>query len=291
MTYFTYVHARPNTTDTSGIFYVGKGRRARITPSVAQRRNPHHQNIVNKYGEQNILVGKFECSTEDIAYELEQGLIKCLRRNNVNLVNLTNGGSGTKGFNMPEHCSGANHPMKRSENRLKVSGDKSATKRESVRKKLSEARKLRVTKDSTRKILSEIMRDRYSDAAKREVVSVAVKGRKRMNDGITEKNVRPEEIDVYLSNGWEFGRIAFKRSAPTQETREKISNANKGKTAHNKGKASPFKGKKRSDDVCNSIANARKGGKWITDGMTERYTHDDVLPEGWHYGRVISKCV
>lgn len=96
MTYFAYIHAKPNTVDASGIFYVGKGKGGRshdLSP-----RNRHHGFVVNKYGKSNILIGKFEVSSEQIAFELEIGLIKCLRRMGVELTNQTDGGDGISGF-------------------------------------------------------------------------------------------------------------------------------------------------------------------------------------------------
>jgi len=87
-TAFAYVHCKPDGTP----FYVGKGalRRAKYLGE----RNPHHQTIVNKYGKENILIGMLDCSSSSIAYKLERGLIKCLRRSGVNLTNFTDGGEG-----------------------------------------------------------------------------------------------------------------------------------------------------------------------------------------------------
>ncbi len=76
--FLTYIHARPD----GRIFYVGKGTSARVS-KIDSHHNPHHSNIVAKYGRKNILVGKMECSSEEIAFELEKGLIKCLRRSGV----------------------------------------------------------------------------------------------------------------------------------------------------------------------------------------------------------------
>lgn len=95
-----YVHARPNTVDTNGIFYVGKGRMYRARK--IGRLNAHYINIVNKYGKENILVGSFDCSTEGIAFELEKGLIKCLKRMGVKLSNATLGGDGVSGYTHTE---------------------------------------------------------------------------------------------------------------------------------------------------------------------------------------------
>jgi hypothetical protein len=90
MTSFAYVHCKP----TGVPFYVGKGalRRAKYLGE----RNQHHKNIVAKYGAKNILIGFMECSTPEIAYELEAGIIKCLRNSGVELCNLTAGGDGGK---------------------------------------------------------------------------------------------------------------------------------------------------------------------------------------------------
>lgn len=91
MTYFAYVHCKPD-----GVpFYVGKGVRKR--DKNFRDRNPYHKRIVAKYGAENILVGRLECSTNEIALELEIGLIKCLKRMGIPLSNLTDGGEGTLG--------------------------------------------------------------------------------------------------------------------------------------------------------------------------------------------------
>lgn len=92
MTFYSYIHCKPDGTP----FYVGKGDESRV--SLKKRHhNRHHMNILNKYGETNILVGKMECSSEDISFELERGLIKRLRKMGVPIVNLTDGGDGARG--------------------------------------------------------------------------------------------------------------------------------------------------------------------------------------------------
>jgi hypothetical protein len=85
---FAYIHCKPDGTP----FYVGKGAWRRVR--YFGERNPHHKNIVAKYGKDNLLYGAMECSDDAIAYTLEQGLIKCLRRAKVHLVNRTAGGDG-----------------------------------------------------------------------------------------------------------------------------------------------------------------------------------------------------
>lgn len=97
MTSFTYLHARPETSTVAGIFYVGKGNRKRRAYDM-DRRNKYHSAVIAKYGAKNILVSTIECSSEQIAFELEQGLIKCLLRSGVKLCNMTLGGEGAAGI-------------------------------------------------------------------------------------------------------------------------------------------------------------------------------------------------
>lgn len=87
---FAYIHCKPD-----GIpFYVGKGKLRRV--KYLGERNPHHRAIVNKYGKENILIGKLECSSDEIAFELEKGIIKCLKASGIELTNFTEGGEGGK---------------------------------------------------------------------------------------------------------------------------------------------------------------------------------------------------
>jgi len=87
-----YVHARPD----GRVFYVGKGTIKRAN-NVRRGQNLHHSNIVEKYGRENILVGRIPCSSEEIAFELEKGLVKCFRRMGIALANATDGGEGASG--------------------------------------------------------------------------------------------------------------------------------------------------------------------------------------------------
>lgn len=100
MNYFAYVHAKPKTINSSGIFYVGKGKGKRHLDLMA--RNRFHGFVTDKHGKSNILIGKIDCSSEEIAFELEKGLIKCLRRAGVDLTNMTDGGDGSSGYVMPQ---------------------------------------------------------------------------------------------------------------------------------------------------------------------------------------------
>jgi hypothetical protein len=73
---------------------VGKGKLRRV--KYLGERNPHHRAVVNKYGKENILIGKLECSSDEIAFELEKGIIKCLKASGIELTNFTEGGEGGK---------------------------------------------------------------------------------------------------------------------------------------------------------------------------------------------------
>lgn len=88
MSSYAYVHCKPDGTP----FYVGKGTVRRSNKLYG--RNEHHTRTVEKYGKENILIGRMECSTDDIAFELERGIIKCLKRSGVELTNQTEGGLG-----------------------------------------------------------------------------------------------------------------------------------------------------------------------------------------------------
>lgn len=96
MVSFAYLHARPQTTDARGIFYVGKGNALKRARSVVGR-NKYHAAVVSKHGAENILVGTIPCSAETIAFDLEKGLIKCLSRMGVRLTNMSTGGEGSSG--------------------------------------------------------------------------------------------------------------------------------------------------------------------------------------------------
>jgi len=87
---FAYIHCKPDGTP----FYVGKGKLRRV--KYLGERNPHHRAVVNKYGKEKILIGKLECSSDEIAFELEKGIIKCLKASGIELTNFTEGGEGGK---------------------------------------------------------------------------------------------------------------------------------------------------------------------------------------------------
>lgn len=97
MTFYAYIHCTPSGTP----FYVGKGKINRVK-RIHRPHNPGHEKITSVYGVSSILVGFFPCSSESIAFDLERGLLKRLRKMGIDVVNLTQGGGGVSGFSMPE---------------------------------------------------------------------------------------------------------------------------------------------------------------------------------------------
>jgi len=89
--FYAYIHYKPDFTP----FYVGKGRLKRA--NSLKCRNQYYMATVEKYGVGNILIGKFKCSSETNAFELEVGMIKCLKKAGVKLTNFTDGGEGSSG--------------------------------------------------------------------------------------------------------------------------------------------------------------------------------------------------
>lgn len=251
MSFFAYLLTKPHTEDSSGIFYVGKGtlRRARVTA----HRNVYCQRIIAKYGVNNIQVAKIECSSEEIAFDLERGLIKCLRRSGVKLANLTDGGEG---------CSNPSPE---------------------TRKKMSAVHRGKTISDEQRALISDITAKRMSNPEERAKCAGSL-GKKRVNKDGSEKLVSVEELQRYLLDGWSLGRKPFSRMAPSEETIQKIRSSNTGKTPWNKGLHTP--GIPRSEETKSRISESRTGGRWITDGTKEKFIKDLDLPEGWVYGRI-----
>ena len=89
--FYTYLHCKPN----GDPFYVGKG--SALRGHNVYRRNPHHRNVVEKYGAENIKAYIFPCASEREAFDDEVQQIAQLRESGYELVNLTFGGEGPTG--------------------------------------------------------------------------------------------------------------------------------------------------------------------------------------------------
>ena len=193
-TSYAYIHCKPDGTP----FYVGKGalRRAKYLGE----RNSHHQAIVNKYGRNNILIGMLDCSSNNIAYELERGLIKCLRLSGIELTNFTDGGEG--GVNpTPE-------TRKRLSDAAKKRGVSEACQKAKIAAKkgkpLSEEQKLKQSQAMRGIMFTEEHRKNISISAKKrgmpqatlEKAWAASKGRKHSQE---ERLKRSESIKATLT--------------------------------------------------------------------------------------------
>ncbi len=91
--FYTYIHCKPDGTP----FYVGKGNGKRSHEFGRGRRSMHHQNIVAKYGKENIGVFVFPCDSEEQAFSDERQQIAQLRNEGYQLCNVTDGGQGSSG--------------------------------------------------------------------------------------------------------------------------------------------------------------------------------------------------
>ena len=150
-----YIHSKPDGTP----FYVGKGNKYRMGEFYG--RSDWHKKIVKKYGKLNIVKNHIECSSDEVAYDLERGLIKLFKSNGYNLCNLSDGGEGVKGYK----------PKKETVERIR-------------QKNLG-----RVQSDEERKLRSQAMKGRSKPPrtqAHSQSIGSQIKGRKWYNNG---KNV------------------------------------------------------------------------------------------------------
>lgn len=189
MTHYAYVHARPNTGNAKGIFYVGKGTKQRHVDFY--HRNKHHMRITAKYGQENILVGKIECSTADTAFLLEVGLIKCLRRMGVKLANKSDGGEGASGMKHTQETKDLLSKQRKGksmseEAKRKLSATNTGKKRGPTGKKMSDETKKKISDAKTGKRHTLEARQKISEAGKgrifteeaRRKISEKLKGNK-----------------------------------------------------------------------------------------------------------------
>lgn len=92
----------------------------------------------------------------------------------------------------------------------KLSGDNNPMKRDEVRRKVSNSMKGRQVSEETRtKISNKLKNRKVSDITKEKLSSATKKARsgtKIMNNGLENKYIKLEEIEYYLSIGWNLGK-------------------------------------------------------------------------------------
>jgi len=154
---YAYIHCKPD-----GVpFYVGKGAMRRA--KYLGERNPHHQATVKKYGKENILIGMLDCSSPEIAYDLESGIIKCLKRMGIGLTNFTAGGDGGR-----SPCDETRKRLSDAAKKRGVSSVCQAAKVSALKgKSLSEEHREKLRQRQTGKVFTEEHRRNISESAKK----------------------------------------------------------------------------------------------------------------------------
>ena len=250
--YYAYIHAKPDGTP----FYVGKGRGKRATEF--RRRSEYHMRLVAKHGAENILVGKVECSSEAIAFDLERGLIKCLRRSGVKLVNHTDGGEGWSGgvhsdearAKMKAKATGRVMPpeavekmrqalvgrSRSSDSVAKMIATNTGTKRSpEARAKMSAAAKVRGILQTTLDAAHAAQIGRKASKETRAKMSASRRGRVDSDETRAKKSAaakaRPPKSEAHRAA---IG-AAFKGRVLTEEHRAKLSEASRATWARRKG--------------------------------------------------------
>lgn len=90
--FYVYAHCRPD----GEPFYIGKGLLSRAYSW--KPRNPHHNNVMMKYGTDNLMIRAWPCASENEAFMCEIAMIAELRALGIKLTNITPGGEGVSGI-------------------------------------------------------------------------------------------------------------------------------------------------------------------------------------------------
>lgn len=193
--YVAYFHAHSNTVNAGGIFYVGKGTHSRS--HWFYKRNPHHTNIVNKYGKDHTLVGNIDCSSEGAVFELEKGLIKCLKRMGVKLTNQTDGGEGfSGGRHTPESKKLISEASLRNVDIIRATNRKVHTG-------------VKRSQETCNRISESLKGSSHSDSTKVKL-SIWRSGARWMSLAGKTIQVHRDLVEKYINDGWKFGRVVSK---------------------------------------------------------------------------------
>lgn len=226
MSFYTYGHY----TESGRLFYIGKGNGVRAYCKT--KRNKYWRNTVNKHGLKISVFAHWE--TEQDAFEHERFLIACFRDDlGFKLVNQTDGGEGSSGWKMPliskERISVAskrrwtdpNYVAKMAQRKIGSFTDKklvsslqnavvarsvlSGVKKEEAAQKNSKKAKAMWAEPGFKAKMQEIHQKLW-DEDRRAKQSLRAAGRVRITNGVVERNVLPADVDMFLQQGWTFGR-------------------------------------------------------------------------------------
>ena len=203
------------------------------------------RNAIKKYGYENFSCELIEkCDTKDMLIEREIYWIKYYDAQNRDVgYNISNGGDGIVGpmpecmrehlrkMNTGKHLSEETKSKLRAKNSGKNNAFYGKKHSEETKKHISDVIKTQyingrvgpmlgvhrygkdsprygaVLSDETKKKISDSVRGfKHTDEAKRKM-SNNIKGRVFINDGVNNKRVNPDELDVYLKSGWIRGRL------------------------------------------------------------------------------------
>lgn len=198
--HYIYIHRR---NDTGEVFYVGKGSGKR---AFDKKRNDWWKRIVSKCGYTVEIIEWFDDHDSALAREVE--LIAEYREKGVQLVNLTDGGEGAKGY---KHT-----PETRKIMSIKHIGK---TPSDETKKKLSLAKKGekhhmfgKITSIETKRKISATNKDRTHSHATKMKISSSQKGEKNHMFGKTVSEETREKQ-----------RVASTGRFHSKETKDKIS--------------------------------------------------------------------
>jgi hypothetical protein len=273
--FYSYVHARPGTVEAAGIFYVGKGKRQRFLDF--RRRGRYYLNIVKKHGKENILVGRIDCSSEELAFDLEMGLIKCLRQMGVKLVNATDGGEGPSGCKFtPERRARHSAILKRALSRPEEIERKSKKTKEMWQRPEYRDKQIAIANElwqrpGARENHGALMKQTFADPVVRSSISIGtLRGLaqpgvlERRNRALAEALARPE-VRANIS-------AASKEAWSTPERRESRSKY-----------CLKFW---ENEAMRENHSRIFKNKIWITNGVrTSRIDKESPVPPGWRLGR------
>lgn len=261
--FYVYEHIR---LDTGAVFYVGKGSRYRVR--VTQHRNPHWKAVANKRGWEPRIV--FRTEDEELAFLVEEELIRRRRMDGAPLTNMTDGGEGMSGYVFPpsvakargERRRGIPNPKaaaalrgvpKSAEHRAKLAASRSGSRAsEDARMKMSATRKGRP---------SSMKGKRHTDEAK-AAISAAVSGEKNPFFGKQHPPALVERLRQL-----NIGRVL------SDEVKKKMSESRSGHLNYHYGKpvSEARKAKQRATLMARPKLTCPHCGKSASDGNAKRW--------------------